>query len=166
MSNLENNLEQLNGYLKQFQGRVLPHRINGADVAGSKTMDRRSPVDDSVICQVAEGSVDDIDAAAKAAKAAFPAWRDMPGKQRRKILHAVADAALAGQVHHDVLREDRAQADELGVQRGHDRRQHADLRRRDLREVRRVQAGQLRRRQKTRQILRQSLSDNQHTKFH
>ena len=37
----------------------------------------------------------DIDAAAKAAHDAFPAWRDMPGKERKKILHAVADAIVA-----------------------------------------------------------------------
>ncbi|MGI9367100.1 MAG: 5-carboxymethyl-2-hydroxymuconate semialdehyde dehydrogenase [Rhizobiaceae bacterium] len=95
MSKLQENLDQLAGHLKQFQGRVLPHRINGEDVTSDKIMQSRSPVDDSVICDVAEGSAQDIDAAAQSAEAAFPAWRDMPGKQRKKILHAVADAIVA-----------------------------------------------------------------------
>ena len=94
MSALEDNNKKLAGYLKQFEGRVLPHSINGKDVLSNKVMEARSPVDDSFICEVAEGSADDIDAAAQAAQAAFPAWRDMPGKERKKILHAVADAIV------------------------------------------------------------------------
>ena len=95
MSKLQENLDLLAGHLKQFHGRTLPHRINGEDVTSERVMQSRSPVDDSVICDVAEGSASDIDAAARAAQAAFPAWRDMPGKQRKKILHAVADAIVA-----------------------------------------------------------------------
>ncbi|NKB53606.1 MAG: 5-carboxymethyl-2-hydroxymuconate semialdehyde dehydrogenase [Rhizobiaceae bacterium] len=95
MSELQSNLDRLSGHLKQFEGKVLPHRINGEDVTSKNTMQSRSPVDDSVICDVAEGSAADIDAAAKAAHAAFPEWRDMPGKQRKKVLHAVADAIVA-----------------------------------------------------------------------
>ncbi|MDO7699826.1 MAG: 5-carboxymethyl-2-hydroxymuconate semialdehyde dehydrogenase, partial [Planktomarina temperata] len=37
----------------------------------------------------------DIDRAAKAAKAAFPAWRDMPAKQRRAILIKIAEGIEA-----------------------------------------------------------------------
>jgi len=37
----------------------------------------------------------EIDRAARAAAAAFPAWRDLPGAKRRKVLHAVADAIEA-----------------------------------------------------------------------
>ncbi|MCJ8310090.1 MAG: 5-carboxymethyl-2-hydroxymuconate semialdehyde dehydrogenase [Rhizobiaceae bacterium] len=95
MSQLQDNLNALQGHLKQFEGKVLPHRINGEDVISDKIMQSRSPVDDSVICDVAEGSASDVDAAARAAYHAFPAWRDMPGKERKKILHAVADAIVA-----------------------------------------------------------------------
>ena len=95
MAVLQNTVGLLNDHLKKIQGKILPHRINGEDAVGDKFMECRSPVDDSLICQVAEGTSMDIDAAAAAAKAAFPAWRDMPGKQRRKILHAVADAIVA-----------------------------------------------------------------------
>lgn len=95
MSDLKTNLAQLDKHLAQFRGKILPHRINGMDVAGDKLMQTRSPVDNSVICDVAEGTGSDIDDAARAAHAAFPAWRDMPGKERKKILHAVADAIVA-----------------------------------------------------------------------
>jgi 5-carboxymethyl-2-hydroxymuconic-semialdehyde dehydrogenase len=54
-----------------------------------------SPVDKSVICTVARGTVDDIDAAAKAARDAFPAWRDMPALERKKILIRVAEGIEA-----------------------------------------------------------------------
>ncbi len=54
-----------------------------------------SPTDESLICSVAKGEQADIDAAAAAAKDAFPAWRDMPANDRRKILHKIADAIVA-----------------------------------------------------------------------
>ena len=37
------------------------------------------------------GTADDIDAAARAAKAAFPAWAAMDGEARKAILHRIAD---------------------------------------------------------------------------
>ncbi|MEE9313225.1 MAG: 5-carboxymethyl-2-hydroxymuconate semialdehyde dehydrogenase [Rhizobiaceae bacterium] len=94
MTTLDDNMKKLNGYLKEYQGQVLSNRINGKDVTSKKVMEARSPFDNSLICEVSEGSAEDIDAAAKAAEAAFPAWRDMPGKERKKILHAVADAIV------------------------------------------------------------------------
>jgi 5-carboxymethyl-2-hydroxymuconic-semialdehyde dehydrogenase len=44
---------------------------------------------------VARGGAREIDLAAGAARAAFPAWRDLDGAKRRAILHAVADAIEA-----------------------------------------------------------------------
>jgi 5-carboxymethyl-2-hydroxymuconic-semialdehyde dehydrogenase len=44
---------------------------------------------------VAEGTAEDVDAAARAAKAAFPGWRDTPGRERQKILHRFADRIVA-----------------------------------------------------------------------
>ncbi|WP_292132193.1 5-carboxymethyl-2-hydroxymuconate semialdehyde dehydrogenase, partial [Mesorhizobium sp.] len=41
------------------------------------------------------GGIADIDRAAKAAKAAFPAWAGMPGEARKKLLHKIADAIEA-----------------------------------------------------------------------
>jgi 5-carboxymethyl-2-hydroxymuconic-semialdehyde dehydrogenase len=52
-------------------------------------------VDKSVVCAVAHGTAADIDVAARAAKAAFPAWRDMPALERKKILIRVAEGIEA-----------------------------------------------------------------------
>ena len=95
MSALNTNIEKLKGHLARFEGKVLPHRINGRDVLSKDTLPTRSPVDDSFICDVAKASVKDVDKACKAARDAFPAWRDMDPKSRKKILHAVADAIEA-----------------------------------------------------------------------
>jgi len=58
------------------------------------TFDNASPVDESHICVVARSDGADVDAAAQAAKAAFGAWRDMDGTERKKILHRIADGIV------------------------------------------------------------------------
>ena len=47
------------------------------------------------MCAVAKGGEADIDAAAEAARYAFPAWRDTPLAERKKILHKIANAIEA-----------------------------------------------------------------------
>ena len=96
MSALEQNIEKLNGHLARFQRSGILHRIAGTDHAGGGgVFETLSPVDKSTICQVARGDAGDIDKAAKAAKAAFPAWRDMPAKQRKAILIKIAEGIEA-----------------------------------------------------------------------
>lgn len=96
MSDLANNIEKLTAYLARFKDTGIQNRIAGQDVAGSGgVFQSTSPVDKSVICNVARGTENDIDQAAAAAKAAFPAWRDMPATERRKILIRIADAIEA-----------------------------------------------------------------------
>ena len=88
----QDKLDALEGYLAQFRDGGISNRIAGQDVPGSGgQFDTISPVDKSVICKVARGQAADIDAAAKAAKAAFPAWRDMPATERRKIIIRIAE---------------------------------------------------------------------------
>src|SRR5581483_8527486 len=41
--------------------------------------------------RVAAGTAADVAAAARAARDAFPAWRDLDGRRRRTLLHAIAD---------------------------------------------------------------------------
>jgi len=93
MVDLHDNLARLELALTRFREGGIPNRIDGQDrhAASGATFETRSPVDDSLICEVARGDATDIDAAARAAKAAFPAWRDMAGAERKKILHRVAD---------------------------------------------------------------------------
>ena len=97
MTDLTENLKKLDGYLARFRDNGILNIINGHDAAASTgaTFDTHSPTDERLICSVARSSVDDIDRAAKAAKAAFPAWRDMPATDRKKILHKIADAIVA-----------------------------------------------------------------------
>jgi 5-carboxymethyl-2-hydroxymuconic-semialdehyde dehydrogenase len=77
----------------QVAERGLKHFINGEAVASlsGETFENVTPIDNSPICRVASGTAADIERAAQAAKAAFPAWRDLPGKERKRLLHKVAD---------------------------------------------------------------------------
>ncbi len=88
------NLEKVKPILARLQKEGLQHLIAGKaqPAADGGTFETRSPVDDSLIANVASGTSADIDLAAKAASAAFPAWRDMPGAKRKALLHAIADA--------------------------------------------------------------------------
>ncbi len=96
MSLLDDNIAKLNGYLERFRKSGIRNRIAGVDRAGEAGVFQTvSPVDKSVICDVAHGTGADIDAAAHAAHAAFPAWRDMPAPERRTILIRVAEGIEA-----------------------------------------------------------------------
>lgn len=95
MSKLDENLTRLGVHLERFQKTGIQNLIGGKDEAGSQTFETRSPVDESLIANVARGDASDIDRAAKAAKAAFPAWAAMPGKERKALLHKIADAIEA-----------------------------------------------------------------------
>lgn len=92
MSDLQNNLKKLDGYLTRWRETGIQNRIAGQDVGGAGgTFESISPVDKSHICDVAHGTAADIDTAATAAAQAFPLWRDMPAEQRREILIKVAE---------------------------------------------------------------------------
>ncbi|WP_170560715.1 5-carboxymethyl-2-hydroxymuconate semialdehyde dehydrogenase [Ruegeria atlantica] len=96
MSALDTNIEKLAGFLARFKKTGIKNRIAGEDRdGGAGVFQSTSPVDKSVICDVAHGTADDIDTAAKAAHAAFADWRDMPATQRRRILLNVAEAIEA-----------------------------------------------------------------------
>ena len=95
MSKLDENLTRLKAHLERFKKTGIQNLINGKDEAGSQTFKTRSPVDESLIANVARGDASDIDRAAKAAKATFPAWAAMPGKERKALLHKIADAIEA-----------------------------------------------------------------------
>ena len=96
MSDLDANIARLDGYLKRFRDEGVLNQIDGAaaSAVSGETFESHSPVDGSLICRVAKGDAMDIDAAAKAGKAAFPAWRDFPATERKKLLHKIADAIV------------------------------------------------------------------------
>ena len=94
---LDENVKRAEGFLARFaRDGVLNHIAGEAlPAADGTTFESISPVDLKPLARVAHGKAADIDRAARAAKAAFPAWAAMPGDQRRKLLHKVADAIVA-----------------------------------------------------------------------
>ena len=96
MSDLDNNLQKIEKLLAPYRAETLPHFINGKRDPGrsGETFGGYTPVDNSVIGNVASGNADDIDAACRAADAAFEEWRELPGAERKKLLHKVADAIV------------------------------------------------------------------------
>jgi len=96
MTKLDENIQKLSGFLGRFKETGIRNRIAGEDQLGSGGVFQTvSPVDKSVICDVARGTEEDINKAAEAAADAFPAWRDMPATERRRILLNVADSIEA-----------------------------------------------------------------------
>jgi 5-carboxymethyl-2-hydroxymuconic-semialdehyde dehydrogenase len=97
MSTLQENIAKAEAYLARFQAQGVLNRIGGEDVAAADgtTFETISPVDLKPLARVARGKAEDIDRAAKAAKAAFADWAAIPGDQRKKLLHKIADAIVA-----------------------------------------------------------------------
>ena len=74
--------------------KQVKHFINGEFVVGSnnKFFEKRSPVDNKVIAQIAEASQSDVDAAVRAAHDALNGeWGKMTVDQRVEMLYAVAN---------------------------------------------------------------------------
>ncbi len=97
MTELQTNIDKLTGHLARFRDTGILNQIGGVahPARSGATFDTASPVDESLICAVARSGAADIDAAARAAAQAFPAWRDMAGAERRAILHRIADGIEA-----------------------------------------------------------------------
>jgi len=96
MSTLDENILKLNGFLDRFRTTGIRNRIGGQDFDGAGGwFQDASPVDKSLICDVAHGTADDIDNAAKAAQQAFAGWRDMPALERKRILISIAEGIEA-----------------------------------------------------------------------
>ena len=97
MSGLQENITRAEAYLARFRDKGVLNRIGGEDVAAAdgSTFETISPVDLKPLASVARGKAEDIDRAAKAARAAFPAWAAMDGTARKKLLHRIADAIVA-----------------------------------------------------------------------
>ncbi len=97
VANLAANLARAATHLARFRNDGVLNHIAGQAVPAmdGTTFQTISPVDLQPMALVARGKASDIDAAARAAKAAFPAWRAMPGDQRRALLHRIADGIEA-----------------------------------------------------------------------
>ena len=86
------NQSRATDYLARFQRVVVPHFIAGQAVGARSgaTFDTLDPATNAQQCVVAAGDAEDIDAAAKAAAAAFPIWRALSGARRRRSADAIA----------------------------------------------------------------------------
>ena len=71
------------------------HWIGGRRVPSAGTFADISPIDESVIANVAAGGADEVDAAVSAAREAFPAWSALPVAERSAVLRRVADGVEA-----------------------------------------------------------------------
>ena len=71
MSDLQHNIQKLDGYLARFKDTGILNQIGGEALPAlsGDVFETRSPVDESLICPVARGGAADIDAAARAARA-------------------------------------------------------------------------------------------------
>ncbi|WP_413756107.1 aldehyde dehydrogenase [Streptomyces sp. MMBL 11-3] len=67
------------------------HSIGGERVASAATFTDVSPVDGSVLGEIARGTATEARAAVAAAWAAFPDWAATPRAERARLLRAVAD---------------------------------------------------------------------------
>ncbi|TFE58279.1 aldehyde dehydrogenase [Streptomyces sp. ICN441] len=67
------------------------HWIGGARVASARTFTDVSPIDSSILGEIARGTAVEAAAAVNAARDAFPAWAAVSRAERSRLLHAVAD---------------------------------------------------------------------------
>jgi betaine-aldehyde dehydrogenase/5-carboxymethyl-2-hydroxymuconic-semialdehyde dehydrogenase len=67
------------------------HLIGGQRVGSARRFETISPVDQSVLAEVARADADDVDRAVRAAADAFPAWAALGPTGRAPYLHRLAD---------------------------------------------------------------------------
>ncbi len=97
MSAFEANIEKARAYLERFARDGVLNQIGGEAVPAldGATFETISPVDLKPLARVAHGKAEDVDRAAKAAKAAFRDWAALGAAERKKLLHKIADAIVA-----------------------------------------------------------------------
>src|SRR5690606_37488572 len=73
-------------------GRKFGHFIDGEWTAPGTGFAADNPATGAPLAQISQGTAEDVDAAVKAARAAFPAWSALSGYERGKYLYAIARA--------------------------------------------------------------------------
>ena len=85
-------------------GTTYPMIIGGEQRGADETFDDRSPIDtDLVVARFPVGSRKDVRDAIDAARAAYPAWRDTPWRDRLAILRRAADLISERQFDYAAL---------------------------------------------------------------
>ncbi len=67
------------------------HYIGGQRVVSATTFADHSPIDGSLLGQIARGGQSEVDSAVSAARAAFPGWARTSPIERARIMHRIAD---------------------------------------------------------------------------
>jgi aldehyde dehydrogenase (NAD+) len=83
--------EQANAWLDSH-GRKFGHFIDGKWTKPGKTFSSDNPANGESLAQITDGSAEDVNAAVKAARAAFKSWSALSGYERGKYLYAIARA--------------------------------------------------------------------------
>jgi len=76
----------------ESHGRKFGHFIDGKWTKPGKTFSSDNPANGESLAQITDGSADDVNAAVKAARAAFKSWSALSGYERGKYLYAIARA--------------------------------------------------------------------------
>jgi aldehyde dehydrogenase (NAD+) len=66
------------------------HYIAGQFTKAGKTFEVMNPATGKTVARVTQGTAEDVDAAVRAARAAFPRWSAQPGHERARWLYAIA----------------------------------------------------------------------------
>ncbi|MFA0088635.1 5-carboxymethyl-2-hydroxymuconate semialdehyde dehydrogenase [Vibrio sp. E150_011] len=92
-SQLELNQLKAEQFLATYKDKTLGHYINGEWTLGSEgeTFENLTPTTNQTLGNVVKGTAEDVNQACLAAESAFAAWADMPGAERKKVLHRLAD---------------------------------------------------------------------------
>jgi len=69
----------------------IEHLINGHAKAARNYYETVNPATQEVLAEVASGTVEDVDAAVRAAKDAFPAWAAKPAVERAKLVRKLGE---------------------------------------------------------------------------
>lgn len=73
-------------------GRKFGHFIDGKWTKPGKTFSSDNPANGESLAQITDGTAEDVNAAVKAARAAFKTWSALSGYERGKYLYAIARA--------------------------------------------------------------------------
>jgi len=73
----------------------IEHLIDGEAVAGRRYFETTNPATQDVLAEVAQGGVDEVNAAVAAAKAAFPKWAGLPAPERARRIHRLGELISA-----------------------------------------------------------------------
>jgi len=83
-------------HLERFGRGVVGHLIGGRSTPSrsGQTFPTYAPVDGRHLADVAAGNADDVRAASAAANDALASWRDVPGRERQRVLLRMADLVI------------------------------------------------------------------------